>query len=126
MHCEDQNLKKFQIDNDSIEEITKSNVIDICNSAASDPLKSDDSAKLKKATQPKSSETYTFKFDDPRFLDFGPSYARSPSYVTRGSRQKFKTSEVFLFAEDRLCTAACIHSLVESCKRKIRISQYKN
>ena len=52
-------------------------------------------------------------------------YARSPSYVTRSSGQKFKTSEVFLF-EDRLCTAACIHSLVESCKRKIRISQYKN
>ena len=55
-----------------------------------------------------------------------PHYARSPSYVTRGSRQKFKTSEVFLFADDRLCTAVCIHSLVESCKRKIRISQYKN
>ena len=71
VHSEDQMLINISSNTTISEKITESKETIICNSAASEcDLQSDASAKLENPTKPKSSESYTFKSDDPRFLDF--------------------------------------------------------
>ena len=59
VHSEDQNLKELPVDNNNFEEIAEPSIAN-----------TDASAKPEKQAQAKSKESYTFKSDDPRFLEF--------------------------------------------------------
>ena len=75
VHSEDQNLKEIPLDKISSEDMTESTLANICNSAASEyHLQSDAFAKPENSTKPNSSESYTFKSEDPRFLDFPENF----------------------------------------------------
>ena len=86
VHFEDQNLKELPVDNNNFEEIAEPSIAN-----------TDASAKPEKQAQAKSKESYTFKSDDPRFLEFPEKFEdwsedqKKDAYDNSTSRKALKS-----------------------------------